>query len=162
MERLGYRNGTNPAIRNHKFFERIDWVKLEDRRVAPPFKPNVVSGHLNSLDQSQAECCWWRGGGGGGVGKLSDREMIKRVQEIIHCENTLQHSCWRNYEQKDQRTKWNKISEVVRGNWGIAPKNSCKEKLKKKGKDNLRCQGHTELRTKNIERGENISWPTRP
>ena len=92
MERLGYRNGTNPAIRNHKFFERIDWVKLEDRRVAPPFKPNVVSGHLNSLDQSQAECCWWRGGGGG-VGKLSDREMIKRVQEIIHCENTLQLSC---------------------------------------------------------------------
>lgn len=51
MERLGYRNGTNPAIRNHKFFERIDWVKLEDRRVAPPFKPNVGSDHdTNNFD----------------------------------------------------------------------------------------------------------------
>ena len=96
MERLGYRNGTNPAIRNHKFFERIDWVKLEDRRVAPPFKPNVVSGHLNSLDQSQAECCWRRGGGGREVEGLyppTVKEMIKRVQEIIHFENALQHSC---------------------------------------------------------------------
>ena len=43
LERLGYKDGTNPNIRNHKFFERIDWTKLEQRRVEPPFKPSVVS-----------------------------------------------------------------------------------------------------------------------
>ena len=39
------------------------------------------------------------GGGGGGGGREVEglypptvKEMIKRVQEIIHCENTLQHS----------------------------------------------------------------------
>lgn len=43
VERLGYKGGANPNIRDHKFFERIDWTKLEQRRVNPPFKPLVVS-----------------------------------------------------------------------------------------------------------------------
>lgn len=43
VERLGYKGGSNPNIRDHKFFERIDWTKLEQRRVNPPFKPLVVS-----------------------------------------------------------------------------------------------------------------------
>ena len=46
VERLGYRNGTNPNIRFHKFFERINWTKLEQRKIDPPFKPSVVSEFL--------------------------------------------------------------------------------------------------------------------
>lgn len=45
VERLGYRNGTNPNIRFHKFFERINWTKLEQRKIDPPFKPSVASDH---------------------------------------------------------------------------------------------------------------------
>ncbi|CAH3016928.1 unnamed protein product [Porites evermanni] len=45
VERLGYRNGTNPNIRNHKFFDRINWTKLEQRKIDPPFKPSVASDH---------------------------------------------------------------------------------------------------------------------
>jgi len=43
VERLGYKEGTNPNIRDHKFFERINWKNLEERKVTPPFKPSVVS-----------------------------------------------------------------------------------------------------------------------
>lgn len=43
MERLGYKDGTNPNIRDHKFFERINWSRLEERKMTPPFKPSVVS-----------------------------------------------------------------------------------------------------------------------
>ena len=47
MERLGYKEGTNPNIRDHKFFERINWKNLEERKVTPPFKPSVVSDRTN-------------------------------------------------------------------------------------------------------------------
>lgn len=43
IERLGYKDGTNPNIRDHKFFERINWTNLEERKITPPFKPSVVS-----------------------------------------------------------------------------------------------------------------------
>ena len=43
IERLGYKEGTNPNIRDHKFFERINWANLEERKITPPFKPSVVS-----------------------------------------------------------------------------------------------------------------------
>lgn len=45
VERLGYKSGGNPNIRGHKFFDRIDWTKLEKRNVEPPFKPSVASDH---------------------------------------------------------------------------------------------------------------------
>ena len=44
MERLGYKKGGNPNIRGHKFFDRLDWTRLEQRKIQPPFKPAVVSG----------------------------------------------------------------------------------------------------------------------
>lgn len=47
VERLGYKEGTNPNIRDHKFFERIKWKNLEERKVTPPFKPSVVSDRTN-------------------------------------------------------------------------------------------------------------------
>ena len=58
VERLGYRDGANPNIRDHKFFERIDWTKLEERKVEPPFKPSVVSA-LTVIKMG------WVGEGGG-------------------------------------------------------------------------------------------------
>ncbi|KAK2550647.1 Protein kinase C delta type [Acropora cervicornis] len=45
VERLGYKKGGNPNIRGHKFFDRLDWTKLEQRKIQPPFKPAVTSDH---------------------------------------------------------------------------------------------------------------------
>ena len=36
-------------IRTHPFFREIDFVKLEARKLKPPFKPNVVG--VNSVYQ---------------------------------------------------------------------------------------------------------------
>lgn len=45
VERLGYKKGGNPNIRGHKFFDRLDWTRLEQRKIQPPFKPAVTSDH---------------------------------------------------------------------------------------------------------------------
>jgi hypothetical protein len=41
--RLGMALSPYGLIRRHTFFCSIDWVKLEQRQVEPPFKPVVVS-----------------------------------------------------------------------------------------------------------------------
>jgi len=35
--------GEEREIKDHLFYRNINWQKLEDRQVQPPFKPKVVS-----------------------------------------------------------------------------------------------------------------------
>ena len=39
-------------IKNHKFFESIDWVKLEKKEIIPPFKPKIrYQGDVRNFDK---------------------------------------------------------------------------------------------------------------
>jgi hypothetical protein len=41
--RLGCHGNAERAIKSHAFFSEIDWPKLEQRQVTPPFRPTIVS-----------------------------------------------------------------------------------------------------------------------
>ena len=39
-------------IKNHKFFESIDWIKLEKKEITPPFKPKIrYQGDVRNFDK---------------------------------------------------------------------------------------------------------------
>ena len=42
-KRLGMKNSPYGDIRHHPFFAKIDWQKLENFQIEPPFKPKVKS-----------------------------------------------------------------------------------------------------------------------
>ena len=42
VKRLGMKTSPFGDIRQHPFFAKIDWNKLENRQIEPPFKPKVV------------------------------------------------------------------------------------------------------------------------
>ena len=42
VKRLGMKTSPYGDIRLHSFFQKIDWVRLENRQIEPPFKPKVV------------------------------------------------------------------------------------------------------------------------
>ena len=46
-KRLGCGAGGEDAILTHSFFAPIDWKALEERKVTPPFKPDVVSTEIH-------------------------------------------------------------------------------------------------------------------
>ena len=48
-KRLGCGPGGEDAILAHPFFGSIDWKALEEKKVTPPFKPNVVSNSLREI-----------------------------------------------------------------------------------------------------------------
>merc|ERR1711988_301301 len=43
-KRLGGGPSDGEEVRSHPFYSGIDWIAIQQRRVTPPFRPNVTQG----------------------------------------------------------------------------------------------------------------------
>jgi hypothetical protein len=59
-KRLGCTSSGEKAIRDHVFFQDIDWRRLENKVIQPPFKPKVgVSQNVTNLEWFPASDHSW-------------------------------------------------------------------------------------------------------
>lgn len=49
-KRLGYGPDDGKELMRHPFFKSIDWVKLYNRELTPPFKPKVTEGKMDTTN----------------------------------------------------------------------------------------------------------------
>ncbi|KAF2834903.1 kinase-like protein [Patellaria atrata CBS 101060] len=109
-KRLGYNMPKDlQTIKNHRFFRKIDWRRLERREVDPPIKPLITDPELAenfakeftdlavSPTVSKRSGFWDEGDGVKVVGEDEDREMFGGFS-FVASESLLEGGFWREYE----------------------------------------------------------------
>lgn len=54
--RLGYGDDGTEQVKAHKWFRRINWTSIKERKVTPPLKPKIVSVGQRALNDYGKIC----------------------------------------------------------------------------------------------------------